>query len=776
MWLRLPLALLGLAVVHVHTASTVLLEKAEGLSPGWIYRGQANASETITLSIVLKEPGMDDLKDKLLRRHSNPRHPDFNSPHLTRDEVRRARQPRKKVVGEVSAWLKSNGVAEMQTRGSLITFTASARTIKTLFQADLGRYEYQDDSTNVLRALNYTVPTWLRRDIDFVHPLANFMVPHRSRPGRGGKGKGKGKAGPAPKPQPKPTQGKSNSWKASSGPTKPSSTKAVTIKSGVNIPKTVSTLKTTSTTLKTKTVSAVVGNPTLSTSVTSSTPSNTSSTSQSTISTTSSSSKAPTTSNRQTTPKAGAAVPTVSVASDFTTTIWDVNLPTASITFSEEEPPSTPEGVFSTFTIVMGESPTLDVPLATLTVFPDGPSPGDPPCSTGTYPECIRQLYNISYEATSPSPVRFGVPGFLEQWIHHADVEKFMRWNSPELLELDPPHNFTVQLFNDGINPQDSFGGSGMEAALDVQYAITLSYPANVIYYVTGGRSVKLDDEGVPHPEEVSDNEPFLDFLTELLAQPDDQIPHVLSISYADDEVGVPVAYARRVCDLFAAAAARGVTTFVATGDGGASGTGQLQCVSKERQPRKMFMPTFPASCPYVTSVGATHNIGPPLMGAEFSTGGFSTFFSRPDFQRAAVDPYVDAMVARNDSRLSLFARDGRAMPDISAIGSGFEIVRAGAPNVVLGTSASTPVVASMVALVNDARLRAGKPSLGWFNPVLYSERVRSTLVDVTVGNSRGCMFPDKRTSPGWSAVEGYDCVTGLGVVGDFNEFMAALV
>ena len=36
--------------------------------------------------------------------------------------------------------------------------------------------------------------------------------------------------------------------------------------------------------------------------------------------------------------------------------------------------------------------------------------------------------------------------------------------------------------------------------------------------------------------------------------------------------------------------------------------------------------------------------------------------------------------------------------------------------------------------------------------------------------------FPDERTSPGWSSVEGYDCVTGLGVVGDFSEFMAALV
>ncbi|KAK1832604.1 tripeptidyl-peptidase [Podospora conica] len=682
MWLRLPLALLGLAAVHVHAASTVLLEKAEGLSPGWIYRGQANASETITLSIVLKEPGMDDIKDKLLRRHSNPRHPDFNSPHLTREEVRRARQPRRKAVSEVSAWLKSNGIGEMQTRGSLITFTATAKTVKTLFQADLGRYEYKDDSTNVLRALNYTVPAWLRSDIDFVHPLANFMVPHRK----------------PPKPQPQPTKGNGKSCKASSGTTKSVSTKAASTKSGANTSKTASTLKTVSTSKTASTLKTVSTSKTASTSKTDS-----------------------------------------SV----------VDNPTLS---------------------------TSDVPFATLTVFPGGPSPGDYPCSTGTYPECIRQLYNISYEASAPSPVRFGVPGFLEQWIHHADVEKFMYWNSPELLALDPPHNFTVQLFNDGINPQDSYGGSGMEAALDVQYAITLSYPANVIYYVTGGRGIKFDAEGVPHPEEISDNEPFLEFLTELLAQPDDQIPHVLSISYADDEVGVPVAYARRVCDLFAAAAARGVTTFVATGDGGASGTGQLLCASKERNPRKMYMPTFPASCPYVTSVGATHNMGPPLMGAEFSTGGFSTFFPRPDFQREVVDPFVDAMVARNDSRLPLIARNGRAMPDISAIGSGFEIVRAGAPNVVLGTSASTPVVASMIALVNDARLRAGKPSLGWFNPVLYSEKVRATLTDVTVGNSRGCVFPDRRTAPGWPSLEGYDCVTGLGVVGDFSEFMAALV
>jgi tripeptidyl-peptidase-1 len=115
-------------------------------------------------------------------------------------------------------------------------------------------------------------------------------------------------------------------------------------------------------------------------------------------------------------------------------------------------------------------------------------------------------------------------------------------------------------------------------------------------------------------------------------------------------------------------------------------------------------------------------------------------------------------------------------MPDVSAIGSGFQIVMGGGDSQVLGTSASTPVLAAMIALINDARMRAGKPSLGWLNPLLYSAKVRKTLLDVTHGSSAGCRFPDGTRAPGWAAVEGFDCVTGLGVVDDFNNFMAALV
>jgi tripeptidyl-peptidase-1 len=443
-------------------------------------------------------------------------------------------------------------------------------------------------------------------------------------------------------------------------------------------------------------------------------------------------------------------------------------------------------------------------------------------------PDCIKQLYNITYTppSTPPSPVRLGIAGFLEQWVLYSDVAEFLGRYAPSLLgssttttntttPSSAAANFTIEPLNNGTNPQSPPSVAGLEASLDVQYALALGYPAQVTYYSTGGRGIKLDPAtgrpvgsgsngsdgsdddssgdgssgGGGDSSAANDNEPYLEFLTALLARPDDALPHVLSISYADDEASVPRAYARRVCDLFAALAARGVSVLVATGDGGAAGTGQTQCVVAasaaaaggggvdDEGTTKRFVPTFPGSCPYVTAVGATDNVGPPVAGAVFSAGGFSDVFARPAWQEGAVAAYVAGLAANaSDARLALFNASGRATPDISAIGAGFQIVMGGSVTQVLGTSASTPVVAAMVALVNDARMRAGKPSLGWLNPLLYADKVRAVLRDVQAGTSAGCRFPDGSTAPGWTAVAGYDCVTGLGVVGDFNAFLASLM
>ena len=406
----------------------------------------------------------------------------------------------------------------------------------------------------------------------------------------------------------------------------------------------------------------------------------------------------------------------------------------------------------------------------------DSSTTTDMPCLTGTYPECIKQLYNVTYNETAPSPARLGIGGFLEQYVNYQDVAGFMASYTPELVNLTPPYTFAVELLNNGSNPQEPLWMAGIEASLDVEYSLAMGYPASVTYYSTGGRGEKLNATGGLVRAEDSDNEPYLELLLALLAKPDAALPHVLSLSYADDEQSVPEPYATRVCDMFAALAARGLSVFVASGDGGAVGTGQSECVSNDGAERKSFIATFPSVCPYVTSVGATENVGPPVTGAQFSAGGFSSYFWRPEFQDTVVNAYVEKLAREDDPKMGLFNAAGRAVPDISAVGGGFQIQFGGTVSEVLGTSASTPVVAGMVALVNDARLRAGKNSTGWLNPLLYSPKVQSTLLDVVKGTSVGCSFADGTAIGGWEAIAGYDCVTGLGTVNDFTKFLAALM
>lgn len=396
----------------------------------------------------------------------------------------------------------------------------------------------------------------------------------------------------------------------------------------------------------------------------------------------------------------------------------------------------------------------------------------DLPCSSGVNPACLKSLYNITASPSEgSSPVRLGVAGFLEQFVNHADVSTFLNRYAPDIAQT--PYNYTVELLNNGTNPQDPLSSAGIEASLDIQYAMALGYPTSVIYYGTGGRGSKIDANGNPYPLERSDNEPYLEFLNGILALSDDKIPHVLSISYADDEDSVPQPYATRVCDLFLQLAARGVSVLVASGDGGARGTGQTQCFSKDERHQKQLTPTFPPSCPYVTAVGATDNVGPPVKAAALSAGGFSNYFAMPSWQAEPAAKYVAALEDGGDKK-GYFNASGRAIPDISAVGQGFAIQWGGRASTVAGTSASTPVFAAMVALVNDARLKAGKGPVGWLNPILYSDKMRAALFDVTNGQGSGCYFGEDGSVSGWPATEGYDCVTGLGTVGSFHEFLEA--
>jgi hypothetical protein len=56
----------------------------------------------------------------------------------------------------------------------------------------------------------------------------------------------------------------------------------------------------------------------------------------------------------------------------------------------------------------------------------------------------------------------------------------------------------------------------------------------------------------------------------------------------------------------------------------------------------------------------------------------------------------------------------------------------------------------AIVALLNDARLAKGLPTLGFLNPLLYSDKVAKTFNDITIGNNPGCGTPGFNSTKGW--------------------------
>lgn len=392
------------------------------------------------------------------------------------------------------------------------------------------------------------------------------------------------------------------------------------------------------------------------------------------------------------------------------------------------------------------------------------------PCFNGTTPSCIRELYNITSPDVSntTSGVRLGVAGFLEEYANYADIHEFLSTNVPKVAGTG--YNFSVELVHGGLNPQE-LQDSGSEAALDMEYAMSLGFPADVTFYSVGGRGVKLNDSGDPLPEEFVDNEPYLELIDHLLDKSDDELPHILSVSYADDELSVPRQYAERVCSFLGLLTARGTSILGGSGDGGQSGGHGSTC--KTYDGRNKTMSVFPSTCPWVTAVGATKSNADPdePEGASFSGGGFSQYFTRPKWQDEAVEGYVAAL---NGTLDGYYNASMRALPDISTIGTRFETLFKGRVTPLDGTSASTPLLAAMIAQINAARFAKGKPSIGWLNKHLYSSEVEAVLKDVTLGTSRPCNFGD--ASAGWPATKGWDAITGVGVPDDFQKLVEVLV
>jgi subtilase family serine protease len=258
------------------------------------------------------------------------------------------------------------------------------------------------------------------------------------------------------------------------------------------------------------------------------------------------------------------------------------------------------------------------------------------------------------------------------------------------------------------------------EAALDIELAISMAPNLSAVIVYEGF-----------FPE---------DILNQMAT---DNIAKQLSCSW----VWVVDAFA--VDPIFQEFAAQGQNFFTASGDAGAT-TPLCSGLSSVCNPSR-----FPSEDAYVTSVGGTilttSSPGGPWQSETawpLSGGGVSSHdFPIPSYQ-------VPLINSANQGSTTI-----RNYPDVAAIAQGVYFCANGGCATTGGTSASAPVWAGFLALANQ---QTGGSSIGSLNSSIYAiaqgANYANDFHDITSGNNFNPASPNL-----YSAVAGYDLVTGLG-------------
>ena len=381
-------------------------------------------------------------------------------------------------------------------------------------------------------------------------------------------------------------------------------------------------------------------------------------------------------------------------------------------------------------------------------------------------PALLQKAYNIDnhnkLKQYNTSKLIQAVFGTNNQYVSASDLQIFDKYFG---LNYHPPVSINsssgTHVLEDTCPDYSSCG----EANLDFQYLSSISpnIPTEYIYMGSGS---------------------FSQFLRDVYAL--EQPPSVISISYAMLEIFL--SYSERyIFDREARKLAlRGITIVAAAGDDGVSGNFQS---TKDCG----YTPYFPASSPYILATGATAGIefnkeevaceGPAYCGIT-TGGGFSNAYKRPAFQDQYVESYFQSLTSDEKPHTSFSFRFfpsqeynefGRGYPDVSLAGSNYVFVVNGTLMVASGTSASAPVVAAMISLINDARGRIQLPPLGWLTPSLYILNASTFTNDITNGTNK-CLRGDRGCCKvGFTAKKNWDPVTGFGTI-NYSAFYNKMI
>jgi kumamolisin len=215
--------------------------------------------------------------------------------------------------------------------------------------------------------------------------------------------------------------------------------------------------------------------------------------------------------------------------------------------------------------------------------------------------------------------------------------------------------------------------------------------------------------------------------------------PSVISISWGAAEPRWTQQAMDSMDQAFQSAAALGITVCVASGDNGSSdgmGDGRNHV-------------DFPASSPFALGCGGTRleTTGQNTISSETvwndnptssaTGGGVSAHFPRPSWQQN---------VHANGGMMG-----GRGAPDLSGDAdpvTGYRVLVDGQQGIIGGTSAVAPLLAGLIALINQKL----NHRVGYLNPAIYTLLSGTgAFVDITSGNNGGF-----QAKPGWDACTGW--------------------
>ena len=291
-------------------------------------------------------------------------------------------------------------------------------------------------------------------------------------------------------------------------------------------------------------------------------------------------------------------------------------------------------------------------------------------------------------------------------------------------LKLDLPlptiTSFSVDGASNTPSTPDSADG---EVALDIEVAGAIAPGSKIVVYFAPNT-----DKG------------FLDAISTAIHDTINK-PSVISISWGSAESQWSDQAMQNFNETFMSAAALGITITVAAGDNGSS----------DRETDGKAHVDFPASSPYALACGGTKLLSNSEtvwndMDGWATGGGISDVFPVPDYQKKISLP----------SSVNTNKRKGRGMPDVAAnadSATGYNVLVDGQWTVVGGTSAVAPLMAGLIALVNQKL----KKNAGFIHAKIYGA-TSSVFKDITIGNNITAK------AGGYSAGPGWDACTGQGV------------